>query len=200
MGAMPAPRIGSPVPRALADARVVDASGAPVRVGALWAKGPCLLVLLRHFGCVGCAEQVTELAPRLDELARAGVSTVLVGNGSREQLGAFVERHALAGAPVDATTDPTLAIYAALDLPRSAWATVGPRAIAETVRAMGAGHPLRRVQGDATQQGAVLLVDAEGVVRFFHANRSLGDHASASDVVEASLRLEIESSRVAVCV
>jgi hypothetical protein len=128
------------------------------------------------------------------------VRTVLVGNGSREHLAAFVERHALTRAPVEATTDPTLAVYAALDLRRSVWATVGPRALAETVRAIGAGHPLRRVEGDATQQGAVLLVDAEGVVRFFHANRSLGDHASASDVVEAVLRLKIESSSVAACV
>jgi peroxiredoxin len=191
---MPALRVGSPVPKDVADALVVDASGAKVPLASFWARGPCLVVLLRHFGCVGCAEQVTELRPRFDELARAGVRAVLVGNGTPEQMAGFVERHALSGCPVDVTTDPGLGAYAALALRRSVWATLGPRALVDMARAMGAGHPHRRVEGDATQQGGVLLVDARGVVRVFHANRSLGDHTPTNDLVEAALRLAIETS------
>ncbi|HEX8794625.1 MAG TPA: peroxiredoxin-like family protein [Polyangiaceae bacterium] len=191
---MPTPRVGTPVDRSIADTRVLDASGASVAVGTFWANGPCLVVLLRHFGCVGCAEQMTELAPRLGDLAHAGVRTVLVGNGSREQLADFIERHALRGAPVEVVTDPPLALYAALELRRSTWATIGPRALVEIARAMTAGHPHRPTEGDRTQQGGVLLVDGRGIVRFFHSNRSLGDHADTSDLVEAALRLRIEAS------
>lgn len=194
---MATPRVGEPVPRDIAEARVLDTRGAPVPLGSFWKSGPCLVVLLRHFGCVGCAEQMTELAPRLPDLARAGVRTVLVGNGNAEQLAAFVERHALGGAPVEVTTDPSLGLYAALELNRSAWATIGPRALVEIARAMAAGHPHRPTEGDRTQQGGVLLVDGRGVVRFFHRNRSLGDHAATGDLVEAALRLRIEESGAA---
>jgi peroxiredoxin len=186
------PKLGEVLPRAFADAVVTDARGAEVALSSFWEGGPCLLVLLRHFGCVGCAEQVTELAPRLDELARAGVRVVLVGNGTKEQLVAFMARQALVGAAVDVVTDPSLRAYEALGLVRSAWATVGPRALYQLARAMGAGFPHRLVEGDPTQQGGAILVDERGVVRFIHRNRSLGDHASASDLVEAALRLAIE--------
>jgi peroxiredoxin len=194
---MPIPRAGEPVPREVAEARVLDADGEPVPLGSFWESGPCLVVLLRHFGCVGCAEQVTELAPRLPELARAGVRTVLVGNGSPDQLAAFVERHALSGAPVEVTTDPSLAVYSAIGLYRSAWATIGPRALVEFARALAAGHPHRPTEGDYTQQGGVLLVDRRGTVRFFHRNRSLGDHSPTGDLVEAALKLRIEESGAA---
>lgn len=194
---MPVPRVGAPVDRSIADTRVLDATGASVAVGSFWAKGPCLLVLLRHFGCVGCAEQMKELSPRLGDLAHAGIRTVLVGNGTPAQLADFVERHALRGAPVEAATDPSLGLYAALELRRSAWATLGPRALVEIARAMTAGIPHRPVEGDSTQQGGVLLVDGRGIVRFFHRNRSLGDHADTSDLVEAALRLRIEASSAA---
>jgi peroxiredoxin len=187
-------RVGSPIPQPVADAHVFDARGSDVVLGTFWSTKPCLLVLLRHFGCIGCSEQVTELAPRLDEIARAGVRTVLVGNGSPEQLAAFIERNALQGAACDAVTDPSLVVYASLGLRRSVWATFGPRALVDAARALAAGHANRRVEGDATQQGGVVLVDRAGTVRFLHENQSLGDHARASDVVEAVLRLEIESS------
>jgi hypothetical protein len=191
---VPAPRAGSPVPREVEEACVLDSGGAKLPVAGFWAKGPSLVLLLRHFGCVGCAEQVTELRPRLDELARAGVRTVLVGNGTTEQMAAFVERHALEGCRVEVTTDPGLGLYAALGLRRSIWATLGPRALLDQARALAHGHPHRRIEGDPTQQGGALLIDRRGVVRLVHANRSLGDHVPTSDLVEAALRLAIEAS------
>jgi peroxiredoxin len=189
---MAAVRTGEAVPREVAEATVVLANGARAPLASFWERGPCALVLLRHFGCVGCAQQVTELAPRLDELARAGVRTVLVGSGTSEQLAAFVERHALARAAVDTVTDPELAVYRALGLERSTWATIGPRSLVETVRAMAAGHPHRPPEGDPTQQGGVLLVDGRGVVRMYKRNRSIGDYAPACELVDAALRLAIE--------
>ena len=180
------------MPDDVSGARVLDASGAELRVGSFWTHGPCLLVLLRHFGCVGCAEQVRQLAPRLFELSRAGVRTVLVGNGSIEQRAAFAARNALEGAPVLLVTDPSLDLYRALGLVRSAWATVGPRALVETARAVAAGHPHRAVEGDRTQQGGVLLVSRAGVVRMLYRSRSIADHPPAWDLVDAALRLALE--------
>lgn len=187
--------MGEPVSQAVADARVVDPSGNKVRLRSLWAEQPCLFVFLRHFGCVGCSEQLSDLVPRLGEIARAGVRTVLVGNGSREQQGGFIERHALGSSPTVVMTDPTLEAYGRLSLTRSLWATLGPRALVETARAMAQGHPHLPVLGDRTQQGGVLLVDRRGVVRLYHASRSIGDHPSASDLVDAALRLAIATTQ-----
>ncbi len=191
---MPLLRVGEPVPAELAEATILGADGAPVTVRSLWERTPCLLVFLRHFGCVGCAEQVTELSPRLPELARAGVRTVLVGNGSREQRAAFVERHALERAQVEVMTDPSLKVYRALGLIRSRWAAIGPRAVVDIARAMTGGQPHRPVEGDPLQQGGVLLVDARGRVRFYRRSRSLGDHPRACDLVDAALQLAVDSS------
>jgi len=184
--------VGERVPDDVAEARVLEASGAEVRVGSFWDRQPCLLVVLRQFGCVGCAEQVRELAPRLFELSRVGVRTVLVGSGSIEQCAAFAVRNALDGAPALLVTDPSLGLHRALGLVRSAWATVGPRALLETARAMAAGHPHRAAEGDRTQQGGALLVARSGVVRLFHRSRSIGDHLPASDLVHAALLLVLE--------
>ena len=184
--------VGARVPDDVSGARVLDASGSELEVGSFWERGPCLLVVLRHFGCVSCAAQVRELSPRLFELSRAGVRTVLVGSGSVEQRAAFASRNGLDGAPALLVTDPSLGLSRALGLVRSAWATVGPRALLETARAMAAGHPHRAVEGDRTQQGGALLVDRAGVVRLFHRSRSVGDHPPASDLALAALRLALQ--------
>jgi peroxiredoxin len=192
--------VGVRVPDDVAGAHVLDATGAELEVRSFWQRGPCLLVLLRHFGCVGCAEQMRELAPRLFELSRIGFRTVLVGSGSVERCASFVARNGLEGAPASVVTDPSLRLYRALGLVRSAWATFGPRSLLETARAIAAGHPHGAAEGDRTQQGGVLLVDRSGVVRLLHRSRSIGDHPPASDLVDAALRLAVEERAPAVSV
>lgn len=184
--------LGETVPADVADATVQDGSGARVRIGSLWERGPCLIVVLRHFGCIGCAVQVDELAPRLEELVRSGLRVVLVGNGSLSQRADFIARHSLEGA-VDVFTDPTLGLHRALGLIRSAWATFGPRSIAQFASAMAGGRTHEGIQGDATQQGGVLLVDARGKARLYRRGRSIADHPAASDLVEAALILAVET-------
>jgi hypothetical protein len=192
--------VGEHVPDDVAGARVLDASGAELEVGNFWKRGPCLLVLLRHFGCVGCAQQVRELAPRLFELSRVGLCTVLVGSGSVEECAAFVARNYLDSAPASVVTDPSLGLYRALGLVRSTWATLGPRSLLEAARAMAAGHPHGAAAGDRMQQGGALLVDRTRVVRLLHRSRSIGDHPPASDLVHATLRLAVEERAPAVTV
>jgi hypothetical protein len=181
-------------PPTLADAVVLDRGGRGRRLGELWEKQPCVVVMLRHFGCIGCDVTVTELAPRLAELHAAGARTVLVGNGPPAAIDGFVERHALADKPVDVFTDPTLAAFRAAGLLRSAWATFGPRAIVDYLRAIGAGFVPRRTEGDYFQQGGALVVDAGGRVVFHHVSTHLADHADGSDLVDAALALALRSS------
>ena len=145
---------GRPAPPTLADAVVLDGAGLGRRLGAAWERRPCVVVLLRHFGCIGCDATVTELAPRLLEVHAAGAGAVLVGNGAPAVVEAFVERHGLGDKHVDVLTDPTLAAFHAAGLARSAWGTFGPRAIADYARAFAAGHVSRKTQGDVLRLGA----------------------------------------------
>ncbi|HEY8039663.1 MAG TPA: peroxiredoxin-like family protein [Polyangiaceae bacterium] len=185
---------GRPVPPALAGAVVLDARGQPRPLGACWKDGPCVLVLLRHFGCIGCDTQVADLAPRLHELRAAGARTVLVGNGPPDAIADFVARHALGDKDVEVFTDPSLAAFRAARLLRSAWATYGPRSIADYARALVGGFAPHRTLGDALQQGGALVVDAGGTVVLHRVARSLGDHADASDLVDAALALALRAS------
>jgi hypothetical protein len=153
-----------------------------------------LVVFLREFGCIACAEQVHDVTPRLAELSALGVRVVLVGNGPPDRMEGFLERNALADKPVELWTDPTLAAYRAAGLHRSAWATHGPFALVDFLRALGRGHRPGRIEGDLRQQGGAFLADEEGVIVWAHRNESMGDHPDPADVVDAVLALRLRRS------
>ncbi len=155
-------------------------------LGELVAERPTLVVFLRHFGCIGCAEQVHEILPRLAELETIDVAVLLIGSGPPEHIEAFVERNDLRDKHAVVVTDPSLAAFRAAGLRRSFWATYGPRAVVDFARALSRGHTPRPTDGDLFQQGGALLI-ADGRVAWQRINESLGDHADPSDAVEAAL-------------
>ncbi len=183
--------VGSPVPEELARAPVLDASGASAPLGSYFGDDATLLVFLRHFGCIGCSIQVAEIAPRLRQFHELGLRSVFIGNGNADHIAGFVERHGLGDKSVTIVTDPTLKTYASLHLPRSIWATFGPRAVLEALQARGRGLQNYRTEGDDLQQGGLLLLDGDHVVVHRHGNRSLGDVADTGDVVDDAMRLLI---------
>jgi peroxiredoxin len=179
---------------ALADAVVLDRAGTGRPLGSYWEKQACVVVMLRHFGCIGCDVTVTELAPRHAELDAAGARTLLVGNGPPEAIAGFVERQGLADKPVDVLTDPTLGAFRAAGLVRSAWATYGLRSVVDYLRALAAGFVPRKTVGDVLQQGGALVVDTGGRVAFRHVATHLADHADAADLVDAALGLALRAT------
>jgi hypothetical protein len=179
------------LPPALLDARLVRADGSEVAVSALLDGRPLLLLFIRHFGCVSCADQVEAILPRLAELAELGVRAVLVGNGPPEHVAGFLERHGLDEQRAEVLTDPSLASFRAAGLQRSWWATFGPRAVADFLRAVGRGSLPRGTDGDLTQQGGAFLTDGTRAVVWSHRNPSMGAHADPSDIVEAALRVRL---------
>ena len=187
-------RNGEPVPKALALCTVLDREGREIELASLWANGPTLLVFLRHFGCLCLSAQMTELVPRLLELHRLGLQTVFIGNGAPHLIDTFIERFPLADKPVDIVTDPSLASFRAAGLIRSFWATFGPKALWDAIRAIGAGHINRWGEGDNLQQGGILLVDAEGRVAWYYRNLSIGGHPPSVDIVDAAMRLVLKRS------
>jgi peroxiredoxin len=190
-------RIGDPVPPQLADAPVLDAKGEASRLGDCWAAGPAALVFLRHFACLACTEHVTVLAPRLHELTRLGLRVVYVGNGEPRYIEAFVERNAIDPEVVEVITDPSLAAHRALELRRSFGTTYGLHALWNVGRALVSGFRPSTIEGDAYQQGGVLVVDRDGRVAYLHRDQATGDHASTTDVIAAAMRVAAAGRAIA---
>lgn len=186
--------LGRELPKELRDALVRDASGREQRLGDLAAGRTTLFVFLRHFGCIGCSRQVDVLVPSMGELRDLGVAVVLVGNGEPAHIPAFVERQRLAGYPVTIVTDPTLRAHRAAGLARSVWATIGPRALVADVRAWVGGYAGAGRQGDAFQQGGVLLVGAGGTLLFESASTSAPEPVPAAVILDAALRHVADAS------
>ena len=182
-------QLGERIPDALASCSVFGPDGGPIALSRFWSAGPALLVFLRHFGCIGCSEQVAGLAPRLPEMNALGIRTVFIGNGAPHFIENFIERFALSERKVEIVTDPELAAYTAAGLRRSAWAAFGPVAMLDVLRALGQGHINRLGEGDNLQQGGAVLVDTDGTVAWHQRSRSLGGHARAVEVVDAAMHL-----------
>ena len=184
------------MPVELSRAVVLNRAGQPAPLETYWANGPALVFFLRHFGCVGCSEQIAELSPRLPELALGGLRAVFVGNGAPAFIDGFLERTGLATRGVDVVTDPSLVAFRAAGLVRSRWGTIGFSGLRDLARAVGHGHLPRKAEGDLYQQGGSLLVDADGAIAYYHRSESLGDHPAPSDLIEAALCLLVKTSAI----
>ena len=57
---------------ALGEVLLRSEDGAEHSLGSLWTGQPAALIFVRHFGCIGCSENVSLLAPRHPELAQPG--------------------------------------------------------------------------------------------------------------------------------
>jgi len=115
-----------------------------------------------------------------DEFDRAGFDVVAIGNGRPAHAAEFIDRFQ---PPFPIYTDPSRRSYAAAGLHKRHWLSLPT--LKHAVRAYRAGHRLTGVQGDANQQGGVLVVDAAGRALLYHADKVSGD---TLDPVEVWMR------------
>ena len=118
----------------------------------------------------------------IDKLTAAGVDLVVIGNGTPNFIAGFRDQTHYAG-PI--YTDPSLAVYRAAQLKRGAARTFDPRALGDTIGAFMRGQRQGRTQGDAWQQGGVLVVAPDGEVKWHHASERPGDNATAAQILSA---------------
>lgn len=110
------------------------------------------------------------------QLHRANVpNLVIIGNGAPNFIEGFREATGYTG-PI--YTDPTLAVYKAAQLKRGAMTLLKLRAAAATVGALRRGFRQVGTQGDATQQGGVMVVAPDGRILYHHISEYPGDNAS----------------------
>jgi peroxiredoxin len=162
---------------------VLTPGGESVRLGSLWSARPLLLVLVRHYGCVFCREQVADLQRILSEHARLDVGVAVLGNGTPPMAEAFIEA---TGLDVPLYTNPDREVYRALGARRpSAKAWLDPRVWLNGLRATLRGHFQRRTQGDAAQLGGVFLILRDGSLPYAYRSVRAGDHPANAEVLRA---------------
>ncbi len=119
---------------------------------------------------------------REQELATLGATLLFVGNGSPAQAADFARQYA---GPHAVLSDRARATYQAAGLRRSLFATLHWRLLRNAWRALRGGFRQSSVQGDALQQGGVLVVGADDRVLHEAADRAGGDELDLSAVVAA---------------
>ena len=129
-----------------------------------------------------CRAQAAELRSRLSDIRSLGADLVIVGSGAPMFAHAFIEDEHLEGITV--LTDEKLAAYKLFDFRRSVLHTLfAPRRWNVAVRAFREGHRQHRTQGDAWQQGGVIVVRPGGELLYRYASREAGDHPPVDEVL-----------------
>lgn len=114
------------------------------------------------------------------QLHRADVpNLVVIGNGAPHFIAGFRE---LTGYTGPLYTDPTLAVYKAAELKRGAMTILKLGAAKATIGSMRRGFRQGKTEGDATQQGGVLVIAPDGRVLYHHISAYPGDNASPDEI------------------
>jgi alkyl-hydroperoxide reductase/thiol specific antioxidant family protein len=117
------------------------------------------------------------------QLHRAGIENlVVVGSGAPMFIEGFRETTGFTG-PI--YTDPSLEVYKAAQLKRGMGTMLKLGAAAATVGSLRRGFRQGRTQGDATQQGGVLVIARDGRILYHHISGYPGDNAAADAIQSA---------------
>jgi len=124
----------------------------------LAARGPLLLVFLRHFGCPLCQEMVADVAARRTTMQASGTAVVFVHMHPPEQAAAFFTRYGVGD--LHDVSDPERTLYRAFDVPEArpaSWMSLG--SLRHYISAIfRGGHLPNLVGGDVKQMSAVVRI------------------------------------------
>lgn len=114
------------------------------------------------------------------QLHRANIpNLVVIGNGAPNFIAGFRETTGYTG-PL--YTDPSLAVYKAAELKRGIGHVLSLRAAAKSIGTLKRGFRQGKTQGDATQQGGVLVIAPDGRILYHHISEYPGDNASPDEI------------------
>ncbi len=144
---------------------------------------PLLLVLLRHSGCPVCREHLVVTEGILDDILGQGCKVVGICHGTGVEAEALQQELGLRF-PVYA--DPSLALYAALEMPRGNWwqVTLGPM-LRQPIKAIRRFRDVRKPGRDVRQLGGVVLLASDGAVHYRYCQKDSGDLPGDEEVLAA---------------
>ena len=168
LGETPADRLGT-APEGLGlaavtkapDATLVDASGAPVTLASLYAKGPTFVIFYRGGWCSFCNQELHALGEARASFDAAHVGLVAI---SVDRPGEASKTQAAQGVAFPVLSDPKLVAHQAFHV-------VKANTPDEVAKLAAVGIDLGAFSGESYGSfavPAVFLVDATGVIRFAH--------------------------------
>jgi peroxiredoxin len=164
-------------------------SGGSYRLAEGWSQSErgLALLLLRHFGCMFCREQVKAFRDRFSEITARGVTLIAVGNGTPRRAARFQAELEL---PFLVLGDREAVAYEAFGVGRAPLSDLlRPGLYRAGLRALAGGNLPRPPQGDASQLPGAFLVDPDGIVRWAQRASHAGDTATVDAVLAAIDRL-----------
>lgn len=123
-----------------------------------------------------------QLHRSIKDIHDAGAELYVIGNGAPLFIDGFRETTHFDG---EVFTDPSLAAYKAAQLERGFFKTVNFGGAIASIGAMRRGFRQGKTEGDATQQGGVVVVAPGGKVLYHHISKHPGDNAPAEQIVRA---------------
>ncbi len=164
----------------LSSVNVLTPAGESVRIGSLWESRPILLAMMRHFGCIFCKEQVTQLSTHRGRIQAAGGELIILGNGTPQHAAWFVEDYNV-GVPV--FTDPELASHGILGAKRGN--IVDPRVMMRGASAMLHGFRQSKTMGPAALNGGIFVITPANEMPYRYISRFAGDHPDPEGALQA---------------
>ncbi|MBF0350209.1 MAG: hypothetical protein HQM11_04220 [SAR324 cluster bacterium] len=129
-----------------------------------------------------CRRQVADLQERKQDFEQKQAKLVVIGNGPHFFIQGFREDVGYDGIIY---TDPSLKSYQVLNFKRDLKSFLGLKSVKESLRALTTGHMQQKTQGDALQQGGVLVISPQGTIPYLHVNQEAGDHAPIEQILKA---------------
>lgn len=146
------------------------------------ARGPLVVVFVRHYGCLFCRERAAEVRAHRATIERKGARIVFVGNGLPAMAREFAAQHA-EGLPV--LSDPQKQAFELAGMRRGLATVLRPSMLKNAWRAFRAGHRQAKVQGDPWQQGGALVLGSDGAVLHAQRDDAAGDAVDWARVIAA---------------
>ncbi|ETR74226.1 MAG: hypothetical protein OMM_06461 [Candidatus Magnetoglobus multicellularis str. Araruama] len=129
-----------------------------------------------------CRRQVVDIQNQMDMFDQHNVRVVVIGNGTPNFIEGFRND---TGYSKDLFTDPSLKAYQLLNFEKSVKSLLGFKTIKSAIHALTTGYGQKGIQGDAFQQGGVVVIDSNGNPKYFYANNEAGDHAPMDEIIKA---------------
>ncbi len=118
----------------------------------------------------------------MERIHAAGAELYFIGNGNAFFARGFRDEFSV---PVPIYVDEERVSYKALGLKRNLGSTLNLQILRNARRARAAGFSQKAVEGDAWQQGGVMIVRPDGEVAYSYVSGAAGDHPPVDEVVAA---------------
>lgn len=162
---------------------ILNENGDKIYASTLWKSQSVVLVFLRHFGCIACRAQVSQIMKNKDTLEKNGSKIIFIGNGSASMISSFKEELKIPNALV--FTDPTMEIFDACGFNRGLKYLINAKTLLQGIQLYQDGFTQgvqTKKNGSHLQMGGIIALKPPGIVTYHFASEFLGHFDDISNV------------------